>query len=310
MTNWQLAMVLGCVLARSARADTPPTDPPVEPSPTDPPPPVDQPPLEPKPEPTKPELPKPIDPPKPTEPPNPKPPTIEPKAEPEGKSWLGFPPLGSLLYATSTAEFGVVFGSFPSAGGFGTGFHYTERGGLFAQMLMAGLAGGANATAAQRRANQTGRTQTYETSSPEDFGNVGMAINAMATQLGGNVSGIQAELFGIRKLKKHSDLPVLFDFGFSFFYYKGPTTQEMDAMGNVVTVKHDPFGAGLILGVLAPISRWAQLELHARPTVSELWLTFEAAGVINIGNRLYGRLAVNVAQTGDAAYMFGFGGRL
>jgi len=228
----------------------------------------------------------------------------------ESRSVLGLPPLGSFLYATSTAEIGLLLGSFPTAGGFGTGFHYAERGGLFAKWLMAGLAGGANATAAQARANETGRTQSYEAYSPDDFGSIGLTINAMTPQLGGNVRGTQADLFFTNKLRKRSSLPVLIDFGFAFYYFKGPVTQTMDAMGNSVTVEHEVLGAGAVLGVLLPVTRWAQLELHARPVFGDLWLTFEAAAVINVGNRFYARVMANFSKDGDAAPMIGVGGRL
>lgn len=239
-----------------------------------------------------------------------------PEEEQSGfKKWAGFPPLGSFLYATSVAEVGLTFGSWPGAGGFGTGFHYAERGGLFSTWLLVILGNAGAQQAAQQRANETGQTQYYEQYSPEQMGKTGMTIDAYSTQLGGNMSGILFDLYGVFRLKKESQLPWCIDFGLDFYAFDGPDKMTPDPM-NPMTMKTDDrtvAGLGFLLALLAPVTKWAQLEIKLRPVLpssSDSWLTVEATGTANIGNKLYARASFVRDLQSQSGILFGVGGRL
>ncbi len=234
---------------------------------------------------------------------------------------LGVPPLGSFLYATSVGEFGFALGTWPGTNGFGVGFHYHERGAVFAKWILAVLGSAGEQASAQQRANQTGQTQYYRQYSPDDFGRVGMTIDSFSTQLGGNVSGVNFDLFGTAKFNEHSDTPWLMDFGMNLHLYDGPDEDIADPMnpGQMMTDNHETGGLGLLWGVLVPATKWAQIELKWRPVIPassgaqklhDSWFTFEAGATLNVGNRVYGRASYVYGQNGDTGLLFGIGGRL
>jgi hypothetical protein len=167
--------------------------------------------------------------------------------------------------------------------------------------------------AAQQRANQTGQDQTYQTYSPNDFGRMGMTIDAYSTSLGGEMEGLNVDLFATFKFRETSETPWMIDAGFNLSAYAGPSTVETDPMtGNMMSVDHGQGGLGLLIGVLVPATRWVQVEIKWRPvwTSGDSWFTLESGGTLNVGNRLYVRGAYVYSQDGSSGAIFGVGGRL
>lgn len=222
--------------------------------------------------------------------------------------------MGSRLYATSVAEVGATMGSWPGVGGFGMGFHYAERGALFSTWILAILGSVAEQQSAQARANATGTTQYYRTYSPSDFGRTGMTIDAYSKQFGGSTSGVLFDLFIVKRFKEESDLPWCVDFGLTFYAFDGPDTMETDPANpmNAPTVdEHNAVGLGFVIGLLAPVTKWAQVEIKARPVLgTPSYLTYEAGGSVNVGNRVYARASFVGDIEVRKGFLFGFGGRL
>jgi len=210
-------------------------------------------------------------------------------------------------------EVGLTMGSWPGAGGFGIGFHYAERGALLSTWIMAILGSAAEQQSAQARANATGQTQYYRSYSPSDFGRTGMTIDAYSSQFGGDMSGVLFDLFIVRRIKEDSELPWCIDFGLAFNYLDGPDTMITDPANpmNAPTLdEHQTVGLGFVIGLLAPVTKWAQAEIKARPVLGSSYLTYEAGGTVNNGNRVYARGAFGGDLAVRKGLLFGFGGRL
>jgi hypothetical protein len=99
----------------------------------------------------------------------------------------------------------------------------------------------------------------------------------------------------------------MLDLGLHVHFYDGPD-DTMD--------RHEIGGLGLVLGALFPITRWGQGQVIWRPSLPmgepphKSWFTLECAATANVGNRLYGRVAVMYSSSGDTGTTFGVGGRL
>ncbi|MCA9678732.1 MAG: hypothetical protein H6709_13190 [Kofleriaceae bacterium] len=204
-------------------------------------------------------------------------------------------PSGSLLYATGVAEFGLLLGRGPGVGGVATGFHYAERGGLLANVIAAAGPG----IGAQAQANATGRTVTYHQPSPDDFGSMGLTVDAYSRSLGGDVAGIGVDLFAIIKIGEH--LPWSIDLGTTFQY----VARDDDATMTTV----DAAGFGLYLGVLAPVTRFAQVEVRGRGMIGGYPYVVDAGGLVHLSDRFYVRGSYALAR-GASGPMLGLGGRL
>jgi hypothetical protein len=183
-------------------------------------------------------------------------------------------------------------------------------------LLLAMLGTAAEQSAAQQRANETGRTQYYHQYSPDEFGKTGMTIDAFSSQLGGDVTGFNLDLYMVRKRNEDAPLPWTIDWGINFHYLDGPDTMSVATAGGSTSDGHDTLGLGLLIGATLPLTRWAQGEVRLRPVLPigglahNTWLTAELGLVGNVGNRLYVRGAFNAGITGDTGMMFGAGVRL
>lgn len=227
---------------------------------------------------------------------------------------LGLPPAGSFLYATAVAEFGLNFGSWPGVGGFGVAFHYAERGGLLASSLFAGLATTSEREAALERAARSGRPQYYRVYSVNDFPDAGLNIDVFSTHLGSDSSGLNVDLF-LTLFEPGSRLPWAIDLGLHAHIFNGPDETIDDSMGGTQTITHEAGGVGLFLGVLFPVTRWAQGQVIWRPVAPfdeayNPWYTLEASGTVNVGDRLYTRATFIFDELGEGGMLFGVGGRL
>lgn len=204
-------------------------------------------------------------------------------------------PHGSLLYATSVAEFGVQVGRPAGLDALATGVHYTERGALFANILAASATG----IGAQAEANRTGRTVTYVRPDPDDFGPFGLTLDVYSRRLGGEVTGVSVDFFGM--ITVGEELPWAIDLGASFLQYEA---DAMDAAGVLTEVA----GIGLMAAVTAPVTRFAQVEVKGRVMAGTLY-TLDLAGVANLGDRFYARGSFLLGADGSGL-MVGGGGRL
>lgn len=205
-------------------------------------------------------------------------------------------PHGSLLYATGVAELGLIVGRAPGVGGLATGVHYAERGGLLANVLAAAAPG----MAAQAEANRTGRSVTYRQPDPDEFGRMGLTVDAYARSLGGETSGLSTDFFGIIKIGE--TLPWSIDLGATFLLFSR-TDEDAGILSS------EAGGLGLYLGVIAPVTRFVQLETRGRLMIGDLLYAVDLGGLVHLSDRFYVRGAFVLTEL-ESGPMLGVGGRL
>jgi hypothetical protein len=88
-------------------------------------------------------------------------------------------------------------------------------------------------------------------------------------------------------------LPWCLDFGLNFGALSGPQ------------VENDSGYMGIFLGLVAPVTRFAQIEAKLAGMLIEPYWTAEVHGVVNLGNRFYARAGVVVFQ--GTSYVLGAG---
>lgn len=181
---------------------------------------------------------------------------------------LGGKTYGSLQYAGGVVEAGVNFGVV-AGGGAAWGFHYVERGSMLAQMIMSS----ASSAGAHERARQTGQSQTYYVdNSPDSAAALRFDLLSNDEDTAVNVDFFYGIPLG------DAPLPFVLDIGTGF---------------SKVETKDDEAGfLHLYAGLVAPVTRWAQIEGAARLVLGGPWFSWELAGVGNIGNRYFVRARI------------------
>ncbi|MFZ4578254.1 MAG: hypothetical protein ACOYOB_07640 [Myxococcota bacterium] len=202
--------------------------------------------------------------------------------------------LGSRQYAVGVVEIALMTGMNP-LGNFGAGIHYAERGSLLAQMLM-GAASGAGAGA---QAQLTGQDQTYYIDTSPRSG-AGLEFDALMAKDG---ASILFDLFYGIPLGDDNN-PIVLDFGSSFGTCPTSVVKSKATATEPATYKTNAM-FGFVVGLLGPMTRWAQWEAALRLDITEPYWSAELGAVGNIGNRYFVRARVHYMEEATTFLMAG-----